>query len=48
VAARLSDEALDACFDDAHLLRNVKIALARLDDLVPAPRTPQEAADVAR
>jgi len=48
VAARLSDEALDACFDDAHLLRNVKIALARLDDLVPAPQTPQEAADVAR
>ena len=48
VAERLSDEALDACFDDAHLLRNVKIALARLDDLVPAPRTPQEAGDVAR
>ncbi len=48
VAARLSDEALDACFDDAHLLRNVKIALARLDDLIPAPRVPQEAADVAR
>jgi adenylosuccinate lyase len=48
VAARLSDEALDACFDDTHLLRNVKIALARLDDLVPAPQTPQEAVDVAR
>ena len=45
VAARLSDEALDACFDDAHLLRNVKVALTRLDELVPAPK---EAADVAR
>ena len=36
VAERLSDEALDACFDDAHFLRNVAIALARLDDLIPA------------
>ena len=48
VAEHLSDEALDACFDDAHLLRNVKIALARLDDLVPAPQMPQKAPDVAR
>jgi len=48
VAARLSDEALDACFDDAHLLRNVKLALARLDDLVPTPQIPQETADAAR
>ena len=48
VAGRLSDEALDACFDDAHLLRNVKLALARLDDLVPTPQIPQETADAAR
>jgi adenylosuccinate lyase len=45
VAARISDEALDTCFDDAHLLRNVKVALARLDDLLPARK---EAADAAR
>ena len=49
VASRLSDEALDACFDDTHLLRNVKFALARLDDLVSAPVPDQkEAADGAR
>ena len=36
-------------FDDTHLLRNVKLALARLDDLVSAPVPDQkEAADVAR
>jgi adenylosuccinate lyase len=45
VAARLSDEALAACFDDSHFLRNVPTAIARLDELVPVRK---EAADVAR
>ena len=45
VAAQLSDEALAACFDESHFLRNVATALARLDELVPARK---EAADVAR
>ena len=45
VAARLSDEALAACFDESHFLRNVGTAIARLDELVPAGR---EAADAAR
>jgi adenylosuccinate lyase len=43
VAARLSDEALAACFDEGHFLRNVVTALARLDTLVPARK---ETADV--
>jgi adenylosuccinate lyase len=45
VAARLSDEALAACFDESHFLRNVAAAMARLDDLLPARK---EAASVAR
>jgi adenylosuccinate lyase len=45
VAARLSDEALAACFDESHFLRNVATAIARLDQLVPAQK---EAADAAR
>jgi adenylosuccinate lyase len=45
VAARLSDEALAACFDESHFLRNVGTVLARLEELVPARK---EAADVAR
>jgi adenylosuccinate lyase len=49
VAARLSDEALTACFDDRYFLRNVGTALARLDELdLPAVRSPKarkEAAD---
>jgi adenylosuccinate lyase len=45
VAARLSDEALAACFDESHFLRNVGIAIARLEELAPAGR---EAADAAR
>ena len=45
VAARLSDEALAACFDESHFLRNVATAMARLDELVPAGK---EAANVAR
>jgi adenylosuccinate lyase len=45
VAARISDEALTACFDESHFLRNVATAMARLDGLVPAG---EEAADVAR
>ncbi len=45
VARSLSDEALAACFDETHFLRNVAAALARLDDLVPARK---EAPDVAR
>jgi adenylosuccinate lyase len=45
VACCLSDEALAACFDDAHFLRNVNVAIARLDELVPARK---EAANVAR
>jgi adenylosuccinate lyase len=45
VAARLSDEALDACFDEGAFLRNVATAMARLDDLVPAGK---EAAPVSR
>ena len=36
VAARLSDEALAACFDESHFLRNVATAIARLDSLSPA------------
>ena len=44
VAARLSDEALAACFDEGHFLRNVGTAMARLDELVPARK---EAADAA-
>jgi adenylosuccinate lyase len=44
VAARLSDEALAACFDESHFLRNVATAIARLDGLVPARK---EAPDVA-
>ncbi len=43
VAGRLSDEALAACFDESHFLRNVGVALARLDALLP-PAT-KEAAD---
>jgi adenylosuccinate lyase len=45
VAARLSDEALAACFDESHFLRNVPIAIARLDTLTQAPK---ETADAAR
>jgi adenylosuccinate lyase len=45
VAARLSDEALAACFDESHFLRNVATAMARLDQLVPARK---EAANAAR
>jgi adenylosuccinate lyase len=45
VAARISDEALTACFDESHFLRNVATAMARLDGLVPAG---EEAADVTR
>ena len=45
VAARLSDEALAACFDESHFLRNVGTAIARLDQLVPARK---EGADAAR
>jgi len=45
VAARLSDEALAACFDESHFLRNVATAMARLDELAPARK---EAANVAR
>jgi len=45
VAARLSDEALAACFDESHFLRNVATAMARLDQLVPARK---EAANGAR
>jgi adenylosuccinate lyase len=36
VAARMSGEAIDACFDESHFLRNVAAAMARLDQLVPA------------
>ncbi len=45
VAARISDEALAACFDESVFLRNVATAMARLDGLVPAGK---EAADAAR
>jgi len=45
VAAGLSDEALALCFDESHFLRNVAVAIARLDELVPAGK---EAANVAR
>jgi len=45
VAGRLSDEALAACFDESHFLRNVGTAIARLDQLVPSRK---RAADVAR
>jgi adenylosuccinate lyase len=50
VAARLSDEALAACFDESHFLRNVATAIARLDALAPAGEVPsrKEAANVAR
>jgi adenylosuccinate lyase len=42
VAARMSSEAIAACFDESHFLRNVATAMARLDELVP---TGTEAAD---
>jgi adenylosuccinate lyase len=42
VGARISGDAIDACFDEGHFLRNVAAAMARLDDLVPAGK---EAAD---
>jgi adenylosuccinate lyase len=45
VAARLSDEVLDDCFDESHFLRNVATAIARLDALLPDRK---EAANVAR
>jgi adenylosuccinate lyase len=45
VAARLSDEALAACFEESHFLRHVETVMARLDDLVPARK---EASDAAR
>jgi adenylosuccinate lyase len=45
VACCLSDEALAACFDDAHFLRNVDLAIARLGELVPARK---EAAHAVR
>ena len=50
VAARLSDEALAACFDESHFLRNVATAIARLDALAPTGEVPsrKEAANVAR
>jgi adenylosuccinate lyase len=38
VAARLSPEAIAACFDESHFLRNVATAIARLDQLVPAEK----------
>jgi adenylosuccinate lyase len=44
VAASLSDEALAACFDERHFLRNVATAIARLDELVPVGK---EAAHVS-
>jgi adenylosuccinate lyase len=43
VAARLSDEALTACFDESHFLRNVATAMARLDELMPARKEPADA-----
>ena len=43
VAARLSDEALAACFDESHFLRNVATAIARLDGLVPARKEAPDA-----
>jgi adenylosuccinate lyase len=43
LVGRLPDEALEACFDESHFLRNVATALARLDDLVPPAR--KEAVD---
>jgi adenylosuccinate lyase len=36
VAARLSDEALAACFDEGRFLHHVKTVMARLDTLSPA------------
>ncbi|MGZ6274294.1 MAG: adenylosuccinate lyase, partial [Candidatus Limnocylindrales bacterium] len=45
VAARISDEALAACFDESVFLRNVATAMARLGGLVPAGK---EAANAAR
>ena len=45
VACCLSDEALAACFEESHFLRNVATAIARLDELVPDRK---ESADVAR
>ena len=33
MTARLDAAALDACFDEAHLLRNVERVIARLDRL---------------
>jgi adenylosuccinate lyase len=38
VAALISPEALAACFDERHFLRNVASAIARLDQLVPAEK----------
>jgi adenylosuccinate lyase len=38
VAGRISAEALAACFDESHFLRNVNTAIARLDQLVPAAK----------
>jgi adenylosuccinate lyase len=46
VAGRLSDEAVAACFDESHFLRNVATVIARLDELVPASQ--KEVADVVR
>jgi adenylosuccinate lyase len=47
VAGRLSDEALADCFDESHFLRNVGVALARLDDLLPPATAAREAADAS-
>jgi adenylosuccinate lyase len=40
VAARLSSDAIAACFDESHFLRNVATAIARLDQLDPAGAVP--------
>ena len=50
VAARLSDEALAACFDESHFLRHVGTVMARLDELDPAGAVGvrKEAADATR
>jgi adenylosuccinate lyase len=47
VAAALSPEALAACFDDDHLLRNVPAALARLDRLDRMDRIDRTARPIA-
>src|ERR1035437_2504372 len=48
VASRLSDEALAACFDESHFLRNVATSIARLDTLTqtggPARKETSDAA----